>query len=67
MLAKTTIRGDQAMTIVPIGKINLQVKMQGKRAEYIEQVGEGLRGAATRGIEKNMVEPARPAGANSLG
>lgn len=42
------------MTIVPIGKINLQVKMQGKRAEYIEQVGEALRGAVTRVIEGSL-------------
>jgi len=42
------------MTIVTIGKINLQVKMQEKRADYIEQVEAALRRAVTEVIKSSL-------------
>ena len=43
------------MTIVPIGKINLQVKMQEKRADYLEEVEEEL-GRAVKEVIKSSLE-----------
>src|SRR5512137_1558793 len=43
------------MTIVPIGKINLQVKMQEKRADYLEEV-EGELGRAVTEVIKSSLE-----------
>jgi len=42
------------MTIVPIGKINLQVKMQEKRADYIEQVEAALGRAVSEVIKSSL-------------
>jgi hypothetical protein len=60
MLVKTTIQGGQAMTIVPIGKIKLQVQLGEKRAEYIEQIGielgRTIQGTVTSSLEALLVE-----------
>ena len=43
------------MTIVPVGKINLQVKPTEKRGEYIEQVNAEL-GRAVKDIVRRSLE-----------
>jgi transposase-like protein len=43
------------MTIVPIGKINLQVKLHEKRADYLEEVEEEL-GRAVKEVIKSSLE-----------